>query len=123
MAVLVMDETLLELDEISQLGTPPPPATPTFGSSSSRLLNTIIPRRTSSDDGSTHTHTIEQEQDVLLPPSRLHGRKYTASLSSFLRKREPSDDAYSVCVVPESETSGLGRRARFKRFLKDVFKI
>jgi hypothetical protein len=116
-----MDETLLELDEMSQLETPPPPATPTFGSNSSRLLSTIIPRRASGDGRSTHT--IEQEQGVLLPPPKLHGRKYAASLNSLLRKRESSDETRSLCVVPDSETSSLGRRARFKRFFKDVFKM
>lgn len=115
-----MDETLLELDEISQLGMPPSPATLTPESGSSRLLNAIIPRRTSGDGRSTHT--MEQEQGVLPPPPKLHGRKYAASLTSLLRKRESSDEARSACAVPENETSSLGRRARFKRFLKDVFK-
>lgn len=116
-----MDETLLELDEASQLGTPPSPETPTSGSSSPRLLNTTTLRRASGDGGSTHT--MGQEQGVLSPPPKLHGRKYAASLTSLLRKRESSDDAGSACAVPENESPSLGRRARFKRFLKDAFKI
>lgn len=114
-----MDETLLELDEVSQLETSP--VSPAFGSSSSRLLNTIIPRRTSGDSRSTYA-LMEREQGVL-PPPKLHGRKYAASLTSLLRKRESSDETRSVCAVPEIETLTLGRRARFKQFLKDVFKV
>ena len=116
-----MGETLLELDEVSQLGTPPPPVTPTLGSSNSRLLNTIASRRTSGDDRSTYT--MEQEQGMLPPPPKSHGWKYAASLTSLLRKRETSDETHSMSAVPESETSSLGRRARFKLFLKGAFRI
>jgi hypothetical protein len=119
MGVLVVDGIPLELDEmVSQPGTPPPPATPTLGSSSSRLLRTIVARKTSSDGRSTHT----MEQGTLPAPPKLHGRKYTASLNSLLRKRESSEETSFASAVPESETSSLGRRARFKRFVKDIFK-
>lgn len=119
MAVLVVDGIPLELDEMSQPGTPPPLPTSTLGSTSSRLLKTIAPRRTSSDGRSTHT----MEQGMPLTPPKLHGRKYAASFSSLLRKRESSEETTSVSAAPESETSSLGRRARFKRFVKDIFKV
>jgi len=116
-SVKLMDGTPWELDEMSQPGTP---TTPTPGSSSSRLLKTETPRGTSSDVRSIHTI----QQSVLPPPPpKTYGRKYAASLSSLLRGRESSEETRSVSAAPESETSSLGRRARFKRFVKDVFKI
>ena len=59
------------------------------------------------------------EHGVLPPP----GRKYAASLPSLLRMRESYDEARSVEVAPETGTSSLGRRARFKRFVKGLFKV
>jgi len=106
-----MDGILWESDETSQPGTP---RTPTLGSSS-RSLKGIIPRGTSGDTRSTHT----MEHGVL----PLSGRKYAASLSSLLLMREPSDEARSLDVAPETGTSSLGRRARFKGFVKGLFKF
>lgn len=61
------------------------------------------------------------EQGMLTPP-KLHRRKYAASLTSLLRKRESSDETRSTGIASESETSSVGRRARFKQFWKDIFK-
>ena len=61
------------------------------------------------------------EHGELSPPPKLQGRRYAASLTSLLRRRESSDETRSVYAI--TETSSLGRRARFKRFVKDVFKI
>ena len=113
-----MDGIPWELDEMlmSQPGTPRPPATPTVGGSSRRLKG--VPRSASSDAGSTHT----MERGMLPPLLKLHGRKYAASLTSLLRRRESSDETRSMDVVPETSTSSLGRGARLKRFVKGLFK-
>lgn len=105
-----------ELDELSRPVTPRIPASPILEDGSSRRSK-IIPWRTSSDDRSTHV----TEHGALTPPPKLHGRKYAASLTSLLRKRESSDETRSVDAI--TETSSLGRRARFKRFVKSVFRV
>ena len=63
------------------------------------------------------------EQGTFPPSPKLQGRKYAASLSSLLRKRDPPEGTPSVSAVSESETLSLGKRARFKRFVKDIFKV
>ena len=115
MAAPVVDGIPLELDELSRPGTPRTPTTPTFGNGTSRRSKTV-PRGTSGDGGSTYV-----TEHGALPPPKLHGRKYAASLTSLLRRRESSDETRSVDAI--TETSSLGRRARFKRFVKSVFKI
>ena len=60
---------------------------------------------------------------VLPPLPKLHGRKYAASLTSLLRRRESYDETRSADAAPETDTSSLGRRARFKRFVKGILKI
>ena len=62
------------------------------------------------------------EHGVLPPPPKQPGRSYTASLTSLWR-RESSDEAHSVDIAPGTDTSTLGRRARFKQFVKGIFKV
>lgn len=115
-----MDSVLMELDEMSPPGTPELPATPDSASSSSRLPMAIVPRNISTDGGSNNM----MDQGVL-PPTKPRERKYSSSLASILRKRVISDETCSAGTASESETSSssLGRRARFKRFFKDILKI
>lgn len=113
-----MDGIPWELDELPQPGTPRMSVNPGLGGSTSRRLKTV-PQRTSSDDKSIHT----TEHGVLPPPLKLHGRKYAASLTSLLRRRKSSDETRSVDAVLETNTSNFSRRARFKQFIKSIFKV
>jgi len=113
-----MDGIPWELDEMSQPGTPGMPVTPAPGGNSPRLKATI-PRRISSGGRSTYT----TEHDVLPSLPKLHGRKYAASLTSLPWRRESPDETCPVDAVPETDASSLGRRARFKRFVKGILKI
>lgn len=106
-----------ETDEVSEPGTPLPPATPTVASTSSQLLEATIPRVSS--DSTAHM----MEQGVLPPTPKLRGLKYAASLTSLLRRWEPPEETPPASAVSESGALGSGRRARFKRFVKDIFSI
>lgn len=121
MAVPVVDGIPWESDEEDEppkTGTPRMPASPTPGGSASRFLK-AVPRGTSGDGRPAST----TEHGVLPPSLKLHGRKYAASLTSLLRKRESSDETRSVDAAPEAETSSLGRRVWFKRIVQKIFRI
>ena len=112
-----MDGTPEEMDdELSQPGTPGIPPVPTLGGSLWRSQDSgILPNDT------MPTHTTEH--GVLPPPPKPHGRKYAASLTSLLWRRESSDETRSTGVAPGVDTSSLGRRARFKRYVKGLFGV
>ena len=112
-----MDGTPEEMDdELSQPGTPGIPPTPTLGSSSWHLQDSgTLPNDT--------RQTRTTEHGVLPSPPKLHGRKYAASLTSLLWRRESSEETRSMGVASGSDMSSPGRRVRFKRFVKGLFGV
>lgn len=114
-----MDGTPWELDELPRTIIPKPPTIPGFGGRFRGLEGIIPPRGTSGDVGPTQA----TERGVLPSPKKLHRREYATSLTSLLRRRESSDETRSMDATPEADTLSLGRRARFKRFVKGIFKV